>query len=213
MPAAARPLLVWAAAAVLTTGCTQSITGTALRAVPGLDDDSLSPVDVEAVVLDQAQMRAITGAGEDLTIIPTMDGKLPVDIEPFLKGAPPQCEWIFADTQIFGPDIEEFHKTSFQNPPDGGLISEAVAAYRDPGSARAAFDNLVRLVDDCGSTSLGPTLVGESTTAGDAVRTRAGACGRDYRVKSVALVEVTFCHFPDSVPDIVMTNIVANLPE
>ena len=39
-----------------------------------------------------------------------------------------------------------------------------------------------------------------------------GGCGRDYRVLSVALVEVTFCGFPQSVSDIVMTNIVANIP-
>ncbi len=31
-------------------------------------------------------------------------------------------------------------------------------------------------------------------------------------MKSVVLVEVTFCAFPDSVPDIVMTNILANVP-
>ncbi len=126
-----------------------------MRAVPGLDEDSLSPVDVETVVLDQSQMRAITGAGENLSIIPSMDGKIPVDIEPFVKSAPPQCEWLFADTQTFGPDVEEFHKTTFQNPPDGAQISEAVAAYRDPGTARSAFDSLVGLVDDCGSTTLG----------------------------------------------------------
>jgi len=29
----------------------------------------------------------------------------------------------------------------------------------------------------------------------------------------VVLVEVTFCRFSDSVPDIVMTNILANVPE
>jgi hypothetical protein len=34
-----------------------------------------------------------------------------------------------------------------------------------------------------------------------------------YRVKSVVLVEVTFRHFPNSVPDIVMTNILTNVPE
>jgi hypothetical protein len=45
------------------------------------------------------------------------------------------------------------------------------------------------------------------------LRTRPGLCGRDYRVKSVVLVEVTFCRFPGSVPDIVMTNILANVPE
>jgi hypothetical protein len=37
-------------------------------------------------------------------------------------------------------------------------------------------------------------------------------CGRDYRVKSVVLVEVTSCAFPDSVSDIVMTNILAKVP-
>ena len=65
MPVAARPLMVWGAAALLAAGCTQSITGTAVRAVPGLDDDSLSPVDVETIVLNQSEMRAITGAGDD----------------------------------------------------------------------------------------------------------------------------------------------------
>jgi hypothetical protein len=205
--------MVWGVAAVLAAGCTQSVTGTAVRAVPGLDEDSLSPVDVEKVVLDQSQMRAITGAGEDLSIIPSMDGKIPVDIDPLVKSAPPQCEWLFADTKTFGPDVEEFHKTTFQNPPDGAQISEAVAAYRDPGTARSAFDDLVRQVDDCRSTTLGEALVGEWTVADDALKTRPGACGRDYRVKSVVLVEVTFCHFPGSVPGIVMTNILANVPE
>ncbi|WP_099040148.1 sensor domain-containing protein [Mycobacterium neglectum] len=213
MPVAARPLMVWGVAAVLAAGCTQSVTGTAVRAVPGLDEDSLSPVDVEKVVLGQSQMRAITGAGEDLSIIPSMDGKIPVDIDPLVKSAPPQCEWLFADTKTFGPDVEEFHKTTFQNPPDGAQISEAVAAYRDPGTARSAFDDLVRQVDDCRSTTLGEALVGEWTVTADALKTRPGACGRDYRVKSVVLVEVTFCHFPGSVPDIVMTNILANVPE
>lgn len=213
MPAAARLMTVWGAAALLAVGCTQSITGTAVRAIPGIDDDSLSPVDVETVVLDQSQMRAITGAGEDLSIIPSMDGKSPVDIEPFVEGAPPQCEWLFAETQTFGPEVEEFHKTTFQNPPDGGLISEAVAAYRSPEVARAAFDTLVGLVDRCGASTLGPALVGEWMVADGMLKTRPGACGRDYRVKSVVLVEVTFCRFPGSVPDIVMTNILANVPE
>ena len=134
MPVAARPLVVWCAAAVLAAGCTQTVSGAAMRAVPGMDDDSLSPIDVETIMLDQSQMRAITGAGEDLSIIPSMDGKIPVDIEPLVESAPPQCQWLFAETQTFGTDVEEFHKTTFQNPPDGGLISEAAAAYRDPGA-------------------------------------------------------------------------------
>jgi hypothetical protein len=213
MPVAARPLALWCAAAVVAAGCTQTVSGAAMRAVPGMDDDSLSPIDVEQILLDQPQMRAITGAGEDLSIIPSMDGKIPVDIEPLVQSAPPQCQWLFAETQTFGTDVEEFHKTTFQNPPDGGLISEAAAAYRDPGAARAVFDDLVALVDGCSSTSSGSTLVGEWTATADTLRTRPGDCGRDYRLKSVVLIEVTFCRFSDSVPDIVMTNILANVPE
>ena len=59
---------------LLAAGCAQTITGTATRAAPGIDDESQSPVDVESVMLDQAQMQAITGAGEALTIVPSMDG-------------------------------------------------------------------------------------------------------------------------------------------
>jgi hypothetical protein len=177
-----------------------------------MDDDSLSPIDVETIMLDQSQMRAITGAGEDLSIIPSMDGKIPIDIEPLVESAPPQCQWLFAETQTFGTDVEEFHKTTFQNPPDGGLISEAAAAYRDPGAARAVFDDLVTLVDGCSSTTSGSALVGEWTATADTLKTRPGDCGRDYRLKSVVLIEVTFCRFSDSVPEIVMTNILANVP-
>ena len=35
----------------------------------------------------------------------------------------------------------------------------------------------------------------------------------DHHVKNVVLVEVTSCAFPDSVPDIVMTNILAKVPD
>jgi PknH-like extracellular domain len=213
MSKSARPLVVWCAAAFLTAGCTQMVDGSALRAAPDVDEDSLSPVDVETLMLDQSQMRAITGASESLTIIPSMDGKVPVDIEQLAETTPPECTWIFEETQTFGPDVEEFHKTTFQNPPDGGLISEGAAAYRDPGTARQAFDDLVGLVDGCGSTTFGPMFVGEWTATPDALQTRPwSGCGRDYRVKSVVLVEVMSCRFPGSVPDIVMTNILAKVP-
>jgi hypothetical protein len=60
---------------------------------------------------------------------------------------------------------------------------------------------------------MGPTFVGEWAATADSVQTRTGTrCGRDYRLKSVVLVEVTFCAFPASVPDIVMSNIVAKVP-
>lgn len=214
MSAALRPFALWCATAAIIAGCTHTVGGQAMRATPGIDDESLSPIDVETIMLDQSQMRAITGAGDDLTIIPTMDGKTPVDIGPLAEAAPPQCQWIFAETQTFGPDVEEFHKTTFQHPPEGGLISEGAAAYRDTGTARRAFDSLVSLVDGCSATPLGPMFVGDWAVGADTLQTRpSGACGRDYRVKSVVLVEVTACRFPDSVPAIVMTNILANVPE
>jgi hypothetical protein len=214
MSISARPLAVWCAAALLTAACTQMVSGSALKAAPGIDDDSLSPVDVETIMLDQSEMRAITGAGDDLTIVPSMDGKIPVDIDQLAETAPPQCKWIFAETQTFGPDVEEFHKTTFQNPPDGGLISEGAAAYRDRDTARRAFDDLIALVDGCGSMEFGPLFVGDWSATPDSLETRPhSGCARDYRVKNVVLVEVSACAFPDSVPDIVMTNILAKVPD
>jgi hypothetical protein len=197
--------------AALIAGCTQTVGGTAVRQVPGIDDDSRSPVDVDAVLLEQSQMRAITGAGDDLTVVPSMDGKFPVDIEQLMATVPDQCAWVFAETQTFGRDYEEFHKTTYQNPPDGGLISQGAAGYRDPATAHRALDDLVARIDGCDATGSG--LVGDWSATADAVRTRPGSCGRDYRVKSAVLVEVTFCAFPDSVSDIVMTNILAKVPD
>jgi hypothetical protein len=56
-------------------------------------------------------------------------------------------------------------------------------------------------------------FVGVPTVQLDSVRTRQdNGCGRDYRVKNVVLVEVTMCQFPDSVPELVMTNILAKVP-
>jgi PknH-like extracellular domain len=214
MPVTVGRLTVLCAATLLAAGCAQAVQGTALRAPPGIDDESRSPIDVEAVMLDQAQMRAITGAGEDLTIVPSMDGKIPVDVSDLMNGTPQECQWYFAETQTFGLEVEEFHKTTYQNPPDGGLISEGAAAYRDPETARRAFADLVGLVYDCGSTQLGSTFIGKWTADAETLRMRsAGACGRDYRVKNVVLVEVSFCSFPDSVSDIVMTNIMDKVPD
>ncbi|MDZ4269258.1 MAG: sensor domain-containing protein [Mycobacterium sp.] len=200
------------AVAVLVAGCTQSVDGTATRSPPGIDEDSRSPVDVDTVLLERVQMQAITGAGEDLTPIPGMDSKVPVDIDLLLESVPLQCQWVFAETQVFGSEVEEFHKSTFQNPPRGGLISQAAAGYRDSAVAQRAFDDLVDRIEECDSTESGPAVVGDVMTTADSAYTRPGSCGRDYRVKSVVLVEVTFCAFPDSVPEIVMTNILANVP-
>jgi hypothetical protein len=204
------------AVAIVASGCSQSVYGTAVRTPPGIDEDSMSPVDVDTVLLDRAQMQAVTGAGEDLTAIPGTESKAPVDFGtvPGLvpSSVPQQCNWIYAETQVFGSELEEFHKSTYQNPPEGGLISQAAAGYRDPETASRALAAIAELVQDCESTSAGATMVGDVTATAEAVHTRPGNCGRDYKVKSVVLVEVTFCAFPASVPDIVMTNILANVP-
>jgi hypothetical protein len=211
MPVTARSRLLWCAVAVFAAGCTHQVDGTATGPAGGFRTP-LAAVNVDELLLEPSRMRAITGAGDDLTIIPTMDGTTPVDIDALAATAPPQCRFIFKETQTFGPDVERFHKTTFQNPPNGGLISEGAASYRDFDTARHAFDSLVGLVKGCDKTSLGPTFVGDWTADADTLRTRPGACGRDYRVKSVVVIEVTFCSFPQSVPDIVVTNIAANVP-
>ena len=85
MLVSARPVVVWCAAVVVAAGCSHAVGGRAPRAAPGIDDESQSPVDVETLMLDQSQMRAITGAGDHLTIIPSMDGKVRVDIDQLAK--------------------------------------------------------------------------------------------------------------------------------
>ncbi|BBU23643.1 sensor domain-containing protein [Mycobacterium xenopi] len=204
-----RPLLV-CCAALLAAACTRVVGGAAVPAFGPLG--GLSGVDVDDVLLDQSRMRAITGTGDDLTIIPSMDGKQLVDLDSLAATAPPQCRFVYADTAVFGPDVEQFHKTTFQAPPKGALISEGAAGYRDADTARRSFEALVGTVEHCAATSAGWLLVGEWSADADSLHTRPGACGRDYRVKASVLVEVTFCGFPESVPDIVMTNITAKVP-
>lgn len=202
--------LMLCAAALVIAACTRTVAGTGM---PGFGaGGNPSGVDVEQVLLDQSRMQAITGADEHLTIIPSMDGKSPVDIDTLAKIAPPQCRFVYADTATFGPDIEAFHKTTFQYPPRGGLISEGAAAYRDADTALHAFGALVATVHGCADSSAGPGYVGAWHADERSLHTRPGDCGRNYLVKSMVLMEVTFCGFPDSVPTIVITNIAANVP-
>ena len=205
-----RPLLLWSAVA-LTAACTRVVDGTALPG-SGADRRDVQGVNVDTILLDQSRMRAITGAGEHLTIIPSMDGTSPVDVDVLADKAPQECRFLYADTATFGPDVEEFHKTTFQDPPDGALISEGAAAYRDVDTAHRAFAALVSSVGNCASGSTGQLFVGDWNAGANSLHLGPGGCGRDYRVLSVAMVEVTFCGFPQSVSDIVMTNIAANVP-
>lgn len=205
-----RPVLL-CGAMLLTAACTRVVDGTAVPGFGGAPR-SVQGVNVDAILLDQSRMGAITGAGEHLAIIPTMDGKYPVDIDALAETAPRACRFIYAETATFGPDLEAFHKTTFQDPPDSALISEGAAAYRDVNTARHTFAGLVATVGDCAASSTGRLYVGDWKADVDSLHMQTSGCGRDYRVVSVALLEVTFCGFPQSVPDIVMTNIAANIP-
>ncbi len=169
-------------------------------------------VSVDAILLDQSRMRAITGAGDHLTIIPSMDGTRPVDVDALADTAPQECRFLYAETATFGPDVEEFHKTTFQDPPDGALISEGAAAYPDVDTARRAFGALVTAVGNCADGSGGELFVGDWNADANSLHLGPGGCGRDYRVLSLAMLEVTSCGFAQSVSDIVMSNIAANLP-
>jgi PknH-like extracellular domain len=197
--------------ALMVAACTRVVDGAAV-AGPGAASRSINGVNVDTILLDQSRMRAIAGAGDDMTIIPTMDGTHPVDIDQLAETAPQPCRFIYAETATFGPDLAEFHKTTFQDPPKGGLISEGAAAYRDVDTARHAFGALVATVGDCADSSAGQLYVGDWKADAGSLQIRPGGCGRDYRVRSIVLMEVTFCGFPQSVSDIVMTNIAANIP-
>lgn len=201
-----RPL--WCAAALLAAACTR-VVGGAPTPESGLAPNGF---DVGRVLLDQSRMQAITGGGEHLTIIPSMDTTSPVDIDTLAQTAPPACRFVYAETVTFGPDIEAFHKTTFQDPPRGGIISEAAAAYHDPAAARRAFGALVSTVRNCAGSSAGYGLIGDWTADDRSLQTRPGACGRDYLLKAMVLMEVTYCGFSDSVPTIVISNLAANVP-
>jgi len=107
----------------------------------------------------------------------SMDGKSPVDIDELAQAVPPDCRFIFAETATFGPDIQDFRKTTFQNPPKGALISEGAAAYRDAATARRTFDALSAATTECGNGSYGPLLIGEWSTETDSLHIRPGTCG------------------------------------
>lgn len=207
-----RQMLICAAATTL-VGCTRLVGGAAElppteRAGPMLP----AGIDIEHVMLDIGQMRGITGAGEQLTIIPSMDTKSPVDIDPLAETVPAPCRFVYAETATFGTDTTQFHKIAFQYPPKAALISEAVAAYHDAGSARRAFDTLVSTVSDCADSAPGPALVGDWDADEQSLHIQIGRCASDYRLKSAVLLEVATCGFAKSVSELVITNLADRVP-
>lgn len=174
-------------------------------AVHGPDVADQGTLTADRVLLSQEQMQAITGAGTDLTIIPGMNTTSPIDDEGLVGTVPPECRFIFAETSIFGTDFTDFHKTVFQYPPRGALISEAAAVYPDGGGAQRAFEAFAAVLAACGNSSAA-ALLGDWSVGPDRARTRPRDCGRDYRLKGVVLFEVVSCGLPTSVADIVIAN-------
>lgn len=200
---------VWAVMAAV-VGCTRVVGGAALPpAGPLTPDDG---VDLGRVILDTPRMRAIVGADEQLTIIPTMDSSAPADIDELAATIPAPCRFIFVETAVFGAAPTRFHKTTYQYPPKGALVSEGAAVYPDAESARRALDALSATVAECADTPAGPGLISDWASDEESLRTRAGDCGRAYQVKSVVLLEVTYCGFSESDADLVLVNMAAGIP-
>lgn len=200
--------LVVMAAALLVTGCSEQVEGS-----PVTGHEGVGVVNIDRVLLSPEQMQAITGAGEDLTIIPSMDGKSPVDVTEFAQEVPPECRFVFAETVTFGPAFADFHKTTFQDPPRAAIISQGAAVYPNPAVAGHAFDELGVTISACGNTTMGPLLVGTWNVGPTKLTTHPGECGRDYRLKSAVLVEVTYCALPETIPETVMASILGRIPD
>jgi hypothetical protein len=197
-----------AAAAMLASGCMKQVDGQAVRAPDGPPPGVL---DVDQIVLGIEQMRAITGAGQDLMAVPGMDGKALVDVDELAEQVPRECRFVFSDTATFGTAVAGFRKISFQNPPAGVLITEGAAAYVGPAEAARAFNALQTTVTGCAGTAYGAVLVGQWNAEAESLSMRLGDCGRDYRLKSSVLVEVTFCGLPEATTSIVIANILTRI--
>ncbi len=180
--------------------------------MPPMEWPYLDGLDVDDLLLTTAEMRDLTGAGLDLNGVPGMDSKWTVDDELLVGAAPPQCQFVFRESQIFGPDVKQFHKTSFQTPPDSAMLSEAAAAYVDGATARRVFDNVSNLVKACGDTPSGYGYVYEWTTDGQTLWSESLCdCGRIYRLEDNVLIEVTYSGYSHVVPDLVTTRIASRV--
>jgi hypothetical protein len=197
------------AAVTLASGCTHVVGGTAL--MPPAEGPYLDGMDVDALLLTTAELRDLTGAGLDLNGVPGMDSRQTVDDDLLVGSAPPECRFVFRESAIFGPDVKQFHKTSFQTPPKQALLSEAAAAYLDADTALRAFGNVTDLVKSCGATRSG--YVYDWTADQQTLHAESfGDCGRIYRLQSTVLIEVTYCGYRSHVvPDLVATRIAARV--
>lgn len=199
------------AAVTLASGCSHVVDG--LPLMPPAGGPYLDGMDVDDLLLTTPEMRDLTGAGLDLNGVPGMDSTQTVDDELLVDSAPPECQFVFRESTIFGPDVKQFHKTSFQTPAKRALLSEAAAAYVDADTALRAFDNVTELVKACGSSSSGYAYVYDWTVDPQTLRAESiGDCGRIYRLESTVLIEVTYCGYSTRVvPDLLADRIAARV--
>jgi hypothetical protein len=203
-------LLSCLAAAMLFTGCTRVVGGIAF--MPPTEGSYRDGMDVDDLLLTTAELRDLTGAGLDLNGVPGMDSTQTVDDQLLVDAAPPECRFVFLESQVFGGNVKQFHKTSFQTPSKAALLSEAAAAYVDADSARRAFGTVTDLVKACGDSTTGYAYVNKYTADAEAVHAEdMGDCGRVYRLADTVLVEVTYCGYSHVVPDIVASRMASRV--
>jgi PknH-like extracellular domain len=180
--------------------------------MPPAEGPYLGGMDVDELLLTTAEMRDLTGAGLDLSGVPGMDSIQTVDNLLLVDSAPPECRFVFLESQTFGPDVKQFHKTTFQTPPKSELLSEAAAAYVDADTARRAFDNVADLVKGCGESTSGYAYVYDWSVAPQIVNAQSiGDCGRIYRLEATVLIEVTYCGYTHVIPDLLAARIAARV--
>jgi PknH-like extracellular domain len=183
-----------------------------IASMPPTEGPYLGGMDVDELLLTTPELRDLTGAGLDLNAVPGMDSIKTVDEDLLVDSAPPECQFVFRESTIFGPDVKQFHKTSFQTPPKSELLSEGAAAYVDADTARRAFDNVAELVKDCGESSSGYAYVYDWSVDPQTVSANSiSDCGRVYRLEATVLIEVTYCGYSHVIPDLVAARIAARV--
>ena len=110
--------------AVLAVGCTTTVAGTPVGPLRRVDEDSRSPVDADNVLLDKPRCGRSPVAA---TISPGTEHGRQVPgrrrhraataSHPSAHGSSPRRE-------MFGSEVEDFHKTTYQKPARGALISQ-----------------------------------------------------------------------------------------
>jgi hypothetical protein len=197
-------------AAVVASGCMHVVGG--IASMPPTEGPYLNGMDVDELLLTTTELRDLTGAGLDLNSVPGMDSIKTVDEDLLVGSAPPECQFVFRESLIFGPDVKQFHKTSFQTPPKSELLSEAAAAYVDTDTARRAFDNVTDLVKGCGESTSGYAYVYDWSADPQIVHAQSiGDCGRTYQLEGTVMIEVTYCGYTHVIPDLVAARIAARV--